>query len=128
MLKRKLYLDILPLPSTNAILQALFIGIVIPTLSSVIPIRIAMQQNLNDALDYQRSKTQGVVINILKKGQKKQGEFVIGFGSIASLFGISIYYLLPYSLLSLNLSLIMKIFIFILFGMILGLSLLALNL
>ncbi|CDW87905.1 family protein [Stylonychia lemnae] len=125
-LKKKLYLDIVPLPSRNAILQALFIGIVIPTLSSILPIQVAMKQNLNDALDYQRSKTQGVMINILQKGDKKMNDF-IAFGTIATVFGISIYYLLPYSLLSLNLSLIMRIFIFILFGMIFALSLMALN-
>lgn len=52
---------------------------------------------------------------------------MVSFGTIACLYGISIYYLLPLALLSLNLSLIMRIFIFILFGMIFALSLIALN-
>lgn len=42
-LKTKLQLDITPFPSPNAIAQALFIGIVIPTLSSVYPIRVALR-------------------------------------------------------------------------------------
>lgn len=52
---------------------------------------------------------------------------MVAFGGIASAYGISIYYLLPLALLSLNLTLIMRIFIFILFGMIFALSLIALN-
>lgn len=69
---------------------------------------------------------QGVFVNILQKGQKNLSG-LISFGAIASVYGISIYYLLPLALLSLNLSLIMRIFIFILFGMIFALSLIALN-
>lgn len=43
------------------------------------------------------------------------------------MYGVSIYYLLPLALLSLNLTLVMRIFIFILFGMLFALSLIALN-
>jgi ABC-type antimicrobial peptide transport system permease subunit len=53
---QKLNLEVSPMLTKNAIGQALFIGIVIPLLSSVIPIRVALRKNLNDALDYQRSK------------------------------------------------------------------------
>lgn len=56
--------------TTNAIVQALFIGIVIPMLSSVIPIQVALRKNLNDALDYQRSKVQAVFVDVLQKGQR----------------------------------------------------------
>lgn len=38
-------------PSTNAILQALFLGIVIPLLSVIMPIKVALSKSLNDALD-----------------------------------------------------------------------------
>ena len=51
-LESLLNVTIQPIPSTNAIIQALFIGIVIPLLSSLIPINIALARNLNDALDY----------------------------------------------------------------------------
>ena len=49
------------------------------------------------------------------------------FGLIAVLYGISIYYLLPYSLLSQNLGMILGIFFAILLGMFTGLTLLATN-
>ena len=52
---------------------------------------------------------------------------LILFGTIAVTYGLSIYYLLPYSLVSFNLSLAMSVFLFILFGMILALANLAIN-
>ena len=39
------------LPSNYAVYQALAIGLVIPLLSSIIPIRNALSKNLNDSLD-----------------------------------------------------------------------------
>ena len=44
-------------PTTAAILNAIFVGIFIPAVSSILPIREALQKNLNEALDYTRSKT-----------------------------------------------------------------------
>ena len=41
-------------PGSSATLQALFIGIFIPTLSSIVPIKRAMSKNLNDSLNTQR--------------------------------------------------------------------------
>lgn len=62
---QKLNLEVSPMLTQNAIAQALFIGIVIPLLSSIIPIRVALRKNLNDALDYQRSKVQAVFVDVL---------------------------------------------------------------
>jgi hypothetical protein len=51
---------------------------------------------------------------------------IVGIGLTA--FGSTIYYVFPLALLSLNLGLLLNIFIFILGGMLLGLSLLSVNL
>jgi ABC-type antimicrobial peptide transport system permease subunit len=45
------------LPNFYAVLQALFIGFVIPILSSLVPIRTALSKNLNASLDPQRFQT-----------------------------------------------------------------------
>jgi hypothetical protein len=37
----------------------------IPLLSSIMPIQVVLDRNLNDALDIQRSKTQAVFVNML---------------------------------------------------------------
>ena len=39
------------LPSLTAVLMALFVGLLIPLLSSIVPIRRALSTNLNEALD-----------------------------------------------------------------------------
>ena len=52
----------------------------------------------------------------------------ITFGVIAVGYGMSIYYFLPAAMLSFNFSLVLKIFFFILVGMLFGLALLAFNL
>ena len=46
-----------PVPSNFAVCQALAVGLIIPLLSSIIPIQSALSKNLNDSLDTQRSKT-----------------------------------------------------------------------
>ena len=50
------------------------------------------------------------------------------FGGICVVFGMIIYYFLPYGLLSSNVVLILQIFFLILLGMIFGLTLFAVNL
>jgi len=52
---------------------------------------------------------------------------MVVFGTLAVIYGISIYYFLPLSLLSFNFGMILRIFFFILLGMLLGLCLLAIN-
>ena len=50
------------------------------------------------------------------------------FGGISVVFGTTVYYFLPYSLLTNSAALLLDIFFVILLGMILGLTLLAINL
>jgi len=45
-------------PSRGAITQAMVLGSVIPFLSVILPIKVALSKSLNDALDTQRSKNQ----------------------------------------------------------------------
>lgn len=50
------------------------------------------------------------------------------FGIITFVYGLGIFYLLPLSMLSLKVSLILQVFFFILIGLLVGLTLLAINL
>ena len=52
----------------------------------------------------------------------------IGFGSLAVVFGIAIYYGLPLAMLKLNFGLILTIFFMILMSLLLGLVLFSVNL
>lgn len=124
--EQNLGLEFIPVPSVSAFLQACAVGILIPLFSSIMPIQSAMTRNLSDALDYNRSKTQAVYVKILDKSKRNISTLVV-FGVLAVTYGISIYYFLPLSLLSFNFGMILRIFFFILLGMLLGLCLLAIN-
>jgi hypothetical protein len=67
-----------------------------------------------------------VYVKILDKSKRNITTMVI-FGVLAVIYGISIYYFLPLSLLSFDFGMILRIFFFILLGMLLGLCLLAIN-
>mmetsp|Transcript_18017 Transcript_18017/g.30686 ORF Transcript_18017/g.30686 Transcript_18017/m.30686 type:complete len:557 (+) Transcript_18017:920-2590(+) len=119
--------DAKPIPSEFAIIQALIVGLVIPLASSVAPIQSALKKNLNESLDIQRSKTQAIFVEILDSDKQNMSSYIV-FGLVAVVYGLSIYYFLPLAMLSFNFALVLKIFFFILVGMLFGLSLLAFNL
>jgi hypothetical protein len=81
---------------------------------------------LTEALDIERSKTNAIAVNILHKNAKDVSGLVL-FGFIALSYGFGVYYLLPLSLVSFNFSLATSIFFAILFGMILALGMLSIN-
>ena len=74
-----------------------------------------------------RSQTQGIVYTI-EHGDAKNVIPYFLFGTISVIFATTVYYFLPYSLLTFNASLLLNIFFIILLGMILGVTLLAVNL
>jgi len=105
----------------------LFVGILIPVLSSIIPIRRTLSTNLTDALNVNRSKNQGVIISIIDNRTKDLIPYLL-FGTFACTFGIAIYYGLPLAMLELNLGLILIIFFAILMGLLTGLVIFSVNL
>ena len=105
---------------------AVLLGLLIPLVSSYVPIREALKQNLQTSLDMSHSKTSAVKITVDVEGKGFPWGRV-SFSLIASGFGVSIYYLLPLSLLSLNLGLLIGILFWILLGLLLGLVILSLN-
>ena len=113
-------------PKIASILQALILGTAIPLISSIMPILIVLDRNLNDALDIQRSKTQAVFVNLLNSKKANTSPMVI-VGAVITLYGVTIYYLLPLALLSMNLTLLSQIIIFILIGLLAALTLFAFN-
>ena len=84
-------------------------------------------QNLNDALNFQRSRIKGIYVEIMQKSKLNIIPYLL-FGFISFLYGFGIYYMLPYSLLSMKLGVLLSVFFFILMGLLLGLTLLAMNL
>jgi len=118
--------DLVPIPTGRAIGYALGVGILIPIASSLYPLRVVLSKNLTDALDYAHSKTKAVLVKIVHAKNFDKKPYII-FGLVTVLYGISVYYFLPLSLISLNFTLLLTIFFMILIGMFVGLVLLALN-
>ena len=107
-------------------MQATTIGLVIPLMSSIIPIRAVLELSLIDSLDNVKSKTKAMYVNVLQKNKKDVTGLLV-FGTLALSFGFGVYYLLPMSLISFNFSMATSIFLAILFGMIMAMVILAIN-
>jgi hypothetical protein len=116
-----------PIPTFMATFYALIVGLIIPILSSLYPMRIVLSKTLTDALNYSTSKTKAVFVKIIQAKNFDKKPYIV-FGVISVIYGLSIYYFLPLSLISLNFSLMLIIFFMILIGMFCGMVLLALNL
>ena len=115
------------LPSGGAVLRALFVGLLIPIFSSIVPIRRVLSTNLTDALNTQRGKNKGILVELVDLKGKDVVSFLM-LGTLAVAFGVIIYYGLPLAMLKLNIGLILTIFFLILMGMLLGLVIFSVNL
>ena len=115
-----------PLPGVNATFQALFIGLVIPTLSAIIPVRKALSVNLSESLNTQRKGNENQLVSFHDSKKLNIVPYLL-FGLIGSGFGLAIYIMLPLSLLKQNYGLILDVFLAILIGMLLGITLLVSN-
>jgi ABC-type antimicrobial peptide transport system permease subunit len=115
--------------SWKAGLLSTALGLAIPILSAILPIRNALGRNLQEGLDVYRSKTQAVEVSIERSDTKfdRNTILMLMIGGGCSLFGFMIYYLVPLSLLSLNLGLFFDVFFFVLLGMLVGMIMIASN-
>ena len=92
----------------RATVQALLIGVLIPTISAIIPIRAAMAKSLADSLSSGsgRSKLSGILVSFTDNRNPSVGPYVL-FGALGLFYGSSIYYLLPKAMLQMKLNLIL---------------------
>ena len=119
--------DLTPIPSANATLQGVLLGLFIPIVSSIIPIQVALSKNLCESINNSRSKSQGQKVDISDAESFKRKLPYLLFGGIGTAAGITIYFVMPLAVLTADLGLLFEIFFLILVGMILGLALIALN-
>ena len=114
-------------PSQRATIQALLLGILIPAISAIIPIKTALANSLADALTNSRSKLSGIFVTFTDNRNPSVLPYVL-FGTLALVYGASVYYFLPKAMLEMKLNLMLQIFFLILLGMLFGLTVLASNL
>ncbi len=113
--------------TTPGIVVAIVLGIVLPIVASIFPLKDALSQNLHDVLDSEHSKQGGVEFTIERSQDNTNSFAMLVVGCGMAIFGFCIYYLLPLALLSMNLALFFNIFFAILLGILFGLVLLSFN-
>ncbi len=79
-------------------------------------------------MDNNRSKTKGKLVEITDENSLSHKISYVLFGSIGTVFGILIYFVMPLAILSFDISLLLMIFFLILVGMMFGITLISLNL
>lgn len=110
------------------LLQASVMGLAVPLLAALLPIRRALGMSLNDSLDVHRSHVPAVAVTIHRAGQRRMPLPLLAGATVMTLFGGLIYYLMPLALVAFDLTLLLYIFLGLLLGMLAGLTMLALNL
>ena len=118
-----------PLLTSSSVTYASILGLLVPILASIGPIRQALSGNLRDSLDRRRAKVKAVIITIERNQaswRSMSGLLIVG--GLLTIFGFLIYYLLPLSLVSNNFALLFNIFFGLLLGMLFGLILFSINL
>ena len=93
------------IPRTNAMLQALLIGLLIPTFSAIIPVKRALAMTLGESLSTNRKKPT-VAVSFSDSKKLDLLPYIL-FGFITVGYGLAIYLLLPYALLKGNYTLIL---------------------
>ena len=110
----------------DSFIMALFLNFLAPIIAAIFPIRNILKKNIASSINTMLNKTQGIKVEVISL-QKKELTSLIIFGLITFIYGASIYYFLPLSLISLNFGMIGGIFLWILFGILLGFVLLSRN-
>ncbi len=127
MLSNSIEVPLVDTLSPNGIIVATVLGLAIPLVAAILPIRDALSKNLQDALDTRHSKTAGVSFSIERSEDSSISKAALVLGIGLTVFGFLIYYLLPLSLLTLNFALFFDIFFGILLGLLFGLIILSFN-
>ena len=112
--------------TSNSFFLAFCINFLSPITASILPIRSILRKNIANSLNTMINKTSGMKIEIISLEKKELHNFIT-LGLMTFLYGASIYYFLPLSLISINFSMLGAIFLWILFGILLGFVILSIN-
>eukprot|EP00033_Pygsuia_biforma_P002404 GCRY01002662.1.p1 GENE.GCRY01002662.1~~GCRY01002662.1.p1 ORF type:complete len:716 (-),score=198.86 GCRY01002662.1:316-2358(-) len=113
--------------SAEGIIIAVLLGIFIPLLASLLPVREALTVRLQDALDTRHSKTQAVKVKLERSEGTAVSWNMVVVGAFMAVFGAGVYYGFPLALLSMNFAVMLQLFFLLLLAMLTGLVLLSIN-
>ena len=112
----------------KAVVEASLMGLVVPLIAAILPIRRALGTDLNDALDITRNRVSAVTVTVTRAADEPVPLPLVCGAAVMATFGGMIYYLMPLALVSFDLTLMLYIFFGLLVGMLAGLTMLSLNL
>jgi len=115
-----------PMPTATGAGNAVLLGFLLPIIASLMPLYTLLTQELSESLDIAHNKSKAVSVKIDTNNWTARLTLLV-FGVVTVLFGVSIYYILPLALLSMNIALFLGIFLAVLIAFLLGLVLLSLN-
>ena len=110
----------------DSLYASIMVNFLSPIIASIIPIRNILKKNIGNSLNSMINKTSGMQIQIMSVEKKEKNNLIL-FGIIMFFYGASIYYFLPLSLISFNFGMLGSIFLFILFGILLGFVVISMN-
>ena len=80
-------------PTGVATLEAIAVGLLIPTLSSIIPIQRALSKTLSESLNTARATLKGTIV-VIEDSNVKVVPYIV-FGLLQVTFGVTVYIILP---------------------------------
>jgi len=110
-----------------ALIYALVLGFSMPLIANIGPIRRALAKNLRDSLDVYHQVFNEVSVKMIKLAEMGVESWQIVSAILLIIIGLIVYYLIPYSFTFGDFDLFFTLLIFILLGMVVGLSLLCLS-
>eukprot|EP00003_Mantamonas_plastica_P015601 TRINITY_DN2635_c0_g2_i3.p1 TRINITY_DN2635_c0_g2~~TRINITY_DN2635_c0_g2_i3.p1 ORF type:complete len:1218 (-),score=362.13 TRINITY_DN2635_c0_g2_i3:46-3648(-) len=114
--------------SSETVLLAFCLGIIMPIISNILPIQRALGKTLRDALDLYHQSVNDSIVSVEKLEELGISGWQTAISIMMIVIGFIVYYVIPFSFLFNYLPLFLSILNGILLGMLLGLSLIAVNL
>ena len=112
--------------SKNSLVLAIIVNFLSPICAAIFPIKNILSKNIALSVNSKFTSMTGMKIEVLSLEEKEKKNLII-FGLISFLYGAMIYYFLPLSMISLNYGMLGGIFLWILFGILLGFVILSMN-
>lgn len=113
------------IPDWKAIVIPVALGVVIPLVANIVPIRRVLSNTLRDALDLYHSSTNEVTLSIKRIESIGVNPTVLVLSVLMVVGSVVTYYVIPSSFMNMNISLLFTCFLFVLLVFLTGLCLLS---
>ncbi|KAH3764102.1 permease family protein [Pelomyxa schiedti] len=111
--------------STQAILLASLLGLLLPIFANIFPIKRALSRTLRDALDIYHMVQSEITVKIVKLEEVGLQPWLFFLSLIIVCFGFVTYYLIPYAFTFSNYTMFFTILVGILLGFLFGMSMIS---